>query len=132
MTDAKVMNPDDCHPACDRCGKPFTARHGTGGSKQKFCSRDCQRTSNRERQRTQRRASYAGPTSAPLGGQPAQNEALSHEPAVAAFHPWETGTLDIADCGRTEFVIALNEGESAGALTSKLGQRRYKRSSIST
>jgi hypothetical protein len=33
---------------------------------------------------------------------------------VAALHPWETGTLDVANCQRTEFVVSLNEGESAG------------------
>jgi hypothetical protein len=30
-----------------------------------------------------------------------------------ALHPWQTGVLDIADCDRAEFVIALQEGESA-------------------
>ena len=39
---------------------------------------------------------------------------LLRRPAGPARPPWETGTLDIADCERTEFVIALNEGESAG------------------
>jgi hypothetical protein len=34
---------------------------------------------------------------------------------VAALHPWQTGVLDIADCDRTEFVIALKEGECADA-----------------
>ena len=43
-----------------------------------------------------------------------QNESLPCEPAVAALHPWKTGTLDIANCQRTEFVVALNEGEGAG------------------
>jgi hypothetical protein len=36
------------------------------------------------------------------------------EPAVAALHPWETGVLDIANCKRTEFVVALNDGQTAG------------------
>jgi len=30
------------------------------------------------------------------------------------LHPWETGILDLADCQRTEFVVALNDGETAG------------------
>ncbi|MGA8649423.1 MAG: hypothetical protein WB677_02155 [Xanthobacteraceae bacterium] len=33
---------------------------------------------------------------------------------MAALHPWETGVLDIANCQRTEFVVALNDGEAAG------------------
>ena len=125
MTDAKVMKLDDCQGrsvlngrgnqrACDRCGKPFSPRHGTGGSEQRFCSRDCQRTSNRERQRTQRRASYAGPKTLPASGKPTQNEKLVSKAAVAELHPWETGVLDIANCERTEFVVALKDGEAAG------------------
>ena len=96
------------------CDRSFTPRHGTGGSKQRFCSSDCRQSSNRERQRSERRASYAGPTTLGPTGQPDPNEALSCEPAVAALHPWKTGTLDIANCQRTEFVVALNEGGGAG------------------
>ncbi len=33
---------------------------------------------------------------------------------MAALHPWETAVLDIANCERTEFVVALKEGETAG------------------
>ena len=99
---------------CDWCGKSFTPRHGSGGSKQKFCSRDCQRTSNRERQRTHRRAAYVAPMTTPAVSQPDPNDTLSREPAVAAPRPWETGVLDIADCERTEFVVALKDGETAG------------------
>jgi len=33
---------------------------------------------------------------------------------VTALQPWETGVLDIANCQRTEFVVALNDGEAAG------------------
>jgi hypothetical protein len=36
---------------------------------------------------------------------------------VAALHPWQTGTLDIANCQRTEFVVALKNGETAGIRT---------------
>jgi hypothetical protein len=35
------------------------------------------------------------------------------EPAVAALHSWETGVLDVANCERTEFVVALMDGEIA-------------------
>jgi hypothetical protein len=44
---------------------------------------------------------------------PTQGETLPREPPVAALHPWQTGVLDIADCDRAEFVIALQEDESA-------------------
>jgi hypothetical protein len=50
----------------------------------------------------------------PANEQPAQAETLSREPALAAFQPWETGTLDIAGCDRTEFVLALKQVETAG------------------
>jgi hypothetical protein len=100
--------------SCDWCNKPFAPRRGTGGTKQKFCSRDCQRTSNRERQRTQRRGSYAGPPTFPASRQPTRNKTLPREPAIAALHRWETGVLDIASCERTEFVVSLTDGETAG------------------
>ena len=56
---------------CDWCGNSFIPRHRSGGSKQKFCSRECQRTSNRERQRTHRRAAYVAPRTTPT---------ISHSP----------------------------------------------------
>jgi hypothetical protein len=99
---------------CGWCGKSFTPRHGSGGSQQKFCSRECQRTSNRERQRTRRRAAYVAPETRLAIPQPDSNEPPPRAPAVAALHPWETGTLDVANCQRTEFVVSLNQGESAG------------------
>jgi hypothetical protein len=34
--------------------------------------------------------------------------------AVVELQPWETGVLDIANCERTEFVMALKEHEVAG------------------
>jgi hypothetical protein len=33
--------PLDEQKICPQCAKPFTARSGSGGSKQKFCSADC-------------------------------------------------------------------------------------------
>jgi len=50
---------------CDRCAAPFSPRRGSGGSQQRFCSSDCRMTFHKERQRTQRRTSYAGPTPLP-------------------------------------------------------------------
>ena len=115
----KPLSADDQPPTtlaqrCDRCGAHFNPRRGSGGSKQKFCSRDCQRTANRERQRTRRGAAYIAPGIRPAIPQPDSNEPPLRAPAVAALHPWETGTLDVANCQRTEFVVSLNEGESAG------------------
>jgi hypothetical protein len=81
---------------------------------QRFCSDECRKISNRERQRTQRRASYAGPTTLPAVGQPSQDKALPREPAVAALHSWQTGVLDISNSERTEFVVASKDGETAG------------------
>jgi predicted nucleic acid-binding Zn ribbon protein len=104
---------------CDWCGKSFIPRHRSGGSKQKFCSRECQRTSNRERQRTHRRAAYVAPRTTPTISQPDANETPPCEPAVAALHPWQTGVLDITNCQRTEFVVGLNEDETAGTRIEK-------------
>jgi hypothetical protein len=39
---------------------------------------------------------------------------LPRKAAGPAQAPWETSVLDIAGCQRTEFVLALSEGESAG------------------
>ena len=100
---------------CDRCGSHFNARVGSGGSPQRFCTPGCRRTFNGERQRSQRSAPYAGPTSPPATERPAQNETLCGQPRVAALHHWETGELDVAGCDRTEFVLALAEGEAAGS-----------------
>ncbi len=97
---------------CAKCGAPFSPRHGSGGSRQRFCTTNCRMSFHKERQRTQRRAPYAGPTTLPI-----QNATLPREPAVAALHPWETGILDIANCQRTEFVVALNDGQAAGTRT---------------
>ena len=65
----------------------------------------------------------------PLLEEPSQNEMLPSERAGPARPPWETGTLNIADCERTEFVVALKKGETAGT---RIDPRRYKRSSNST
>jgi len=102
---------------CDWCSKPFDPRRCSGGSRQRFCSSDCRMSFHKERQRTQRRASYAGPTTLPASERPTQNGTLPRAPAVAQLHPWETGVLDIVNCKRTEFVVALKEGETASTRT---------------
>ena len=114
LADKSALNPIQ---RCDRCGAPFSPRRSSGGSPQKYCSDECRKISNRERQRTQRIASYAGPSTLPPSGQPTQNETPTREPAVAALHPWQTGVLDIANCERTEFAVALADGETAGTRT---------------
>jgi predicted nucleic acid-binding Zn ribbon protein len=111
LADKSALNPEQ---RCHRCGAPFSPRRSSGGSQQRFCSSDCRMTFHKERQRTQRRASYAGPTTLPAVGQPSQNKTLLREPAVAVLHSWQTGVLDIANSERTEFVVALKDGETAG------------------
>jgi hypothetical protein len=109
------LRPDDkLEQRCKWCDEPFRPRRGSGGSKQLFCSDECRKISNRERQRTRRRSPYAGPAVPPATEQPSQDQTLLREPTVAALSPWETRVLNIAGCDRTEFVLALKEGETAG------------------
>ena len=98
---------------CDRCGKPFMPRTGSGGSAQRFCSADCRLSFHTERLRSQRTTTYAGQTALLATPHSATSETLTRSPAVAALHPWQSGVLDIADCQRTEFVVALKDGETA-------------------
>jgi hypothetical protein len=99
---------------CDRCGAPFSPRRGSGGSRQRFCSSECRLDFHTQRQRLERGAAYIPQTTLPATGQLSQDETVPRDPAVAALHPWETGVLDIANCDRTEFVVALKGGETAG------------------
>jgi hypothetical protein len=109
------LSPDDkLERRCKQCTRLFRPRRGSGGSEQLFCSEDCRKISNRERQRTLRRPAYAAPATAPAISQPKPNKTLPREPSVAKLSPWETGTVDIAACDRTEFVLALKDGETAG------------------
>jgi hypothetical protein len=101
-------------PACRRCGTRFTPREGSGGSPQKYCKDECRKISNRERQRSNRRTAYAGPTTPSPSGTASSKQTPIGEPAVAALDPWESGTLNISGCERTEFVVALQNGETAG------------------
>jgi hypothetical protein len=94
-----TLNTEIHQRACDQWGTLFTPRRGSGGTAHTFCSRACQRPSNRERRRTQRIASYAGQTTLPPI-EPPQDEALPRE------HPGKTPVLDIANYERTDFVVA--------------------------
>ena len=49
----------DLH-SCEKCGKPFEPRSGSGGSVQRFCCTACRLCFHRERLRAQRTGSYAG------------------------------------------------------------------------
>jgi hypothetical protein len=62
----------------------------------------------------ERRAAYTAPTTLPASRQPTQGGTLPREPAVAALHSWETGVLDLVNCERVEFVVALRDEETAG------------------
>src|SRR5262249_25639721 len=71
----------DAEPrSCEKCGKPFTPRSGSGGSVQRFCGVDCRLSFHKERQRSQRTGPYAGKRQQPATQQPAtlleQAEAL--------------------------------------------------------
>ena len=99
---------------CDLCDTPFSPRRGSGGSEQRFCSTECRMSFHKARQRTQRRAAYVAPETPTATSEPTSNESLPRQPAVAALLPWETAVLDIANCERTEFVLALKGGETAG------------------
>jgi hypothetical protein len=46
--------------SCEKCGKPFMPRSGSGGSVQRFCSTHCRLSFHKERQRSQRIGLYAG------------------------------------------------------------------------
>jgi hypothetical protein len=57
--------------SCEKCGKPFTPRSGSGGSVQRFCCIDCRLSFHKERQRSQRIGLYAGQLPQPATQQPA-------------------------------------------------------------
>jgi hypothetical protein len=114
-TPSPVLNRQADQLACDQCGKRFTPRQHTGGSMQRFCSRGCRLDWHKDRQRAQRIGSYAGQLKVPATLQAEPSEAQRSEPAVGQLHPWEIGGLDIAGCDCTEFVLALRQGEVAGA-----------------
>ncbi len=89
--------------SCEKCGRSFMPRSGSGGSVQRFCCTDCRLTFHRERLRSQRRALYAGPTTLPATAQPAPNEEareaegsvvlMSHYPTRRALR--EAGQSDL-------------------------------------
>jgi hypothetical protein len=48
-----LCNGDDVNPPlCERCNKPFTARSGSGGKPQRFCSSECRTASHTDSQRS--------------------------------------------------------------------------------
>jgi hypothetical protein len=64
-----IIDPD--LRSCEKCGKPFTPRSGSGGSVQRFCGTDCRLGFHRERLRSQRIGLYAGQLPQPATQQPA-------------------------------------------------------------
>jgi hypothetical protein len=57
-------------PSCEKCGKPFTLRSGSGGSVQLFCGTDCRLSFHAERLRSQRTGAYAGQLPQPATQEP--------------------------------------------------------------
>jgi hypothetical protein len=70
-----IIDPD--LRSCEKCGKPFEPRSGSGGSVQRFCCTGCRLSFHKERYCSQRRGLYAGPTTLPITEQPAPNEEAS-------------------------------------------------------
>src|SRR6516165_4325274 len=71
---------------CDWCNNQFRPRHGSGGSKQRFCSTECRMSFHKEAQRKQRTAAYIAPTTLPATS-PRPTETLTREPTTGALHP---------------------------------------------
>jgi len=63
--------------ASARNAASFLLRAGTVRQRQRFCTTDCRLTFQRERQRAQRTALYAGPTALSATERPAPNEEAS-------------------------------------------------------
>jgi hypothetical protein len=78
-----MMTPIDPDlPSCEKCGKPFEPRSGSGGSLQRFCCTDCRLSFHRERLRCQRAGLYAGRST---------RAATPHATTHAEPHGLETG-----------------------------------------
>jgi hypothetical protein len=101
--------------SCEKCGTMFEPRSGSGGSSQRFCCTGCRLSFHKERLRSQRSASKAVPTPLPATGKPDHSETVPPKLTITAPRPGETGLLDVANCERTEFVVALKDGEPTGA-----------------
>jgi hypothetical protein len=99
---------------CDQCGKPYVPRQHTGGSVQRFCCTTCRLDWHKKRQRAQRIDLYAGQVTAPATPQARSCETLPSKPALGLLPSLKSCVLDIACCDRTEFVLALRGGETAG------------------
>lgn len=62
---------DDERHSCEKCGKSFEPRSGSGGSVQRFCCTRCRLSFHKERLRRQRIGSYAGQFPEPATSDPA-------------------------------------------------------------
>ena len=86
-----MMTTDPNLRSCQRCGKSFEPRSGSGGSVQRFCCTGCRLSFHKQRLRSERRGAHAG-SIAPSGTQqPPQNETPTSEPTITALRPCETG-----------------------------------------
>ncbi len=56
--------------SCEKCGKPFEPRSGSGGSVQRFCCTACRLCFHKERLRYQRTSLYAGQSPEPATQEP--------------------------------------------------------------
>jgi hypothetical protein len=57
--------------SCEKCGRSFEPRSGSGGSIQRFCGPRCRLSFHKERLRSQRTGLYAGGSSEPATPEPA-------------------------------------------------------------
>ena len=57
--------------SCEKCGRPFKPRSGSGGSVQRFCCERCRLSFHKERLRAQRKGLYAGQLPEPVTQEPA-------------------------------------------------------------
>ena len=95
-----LFNPDVDSPLCEQCNKPFTARSGSGGKPQRFCSTECRTASHSSQQSSQRQNDDQNvgktPTLETLGTSPQQdttddfdwsgeNVVIREQPATAIY-----------------------------------------------
>jgi hypothetical protein len=91
--------------SCEKCGKPFEPRSGSGGSLQRFCCTGCRLGFHKERLRSQRRGLYAGRStgvdtaaahsqrSALYAGRPPRPATVAHSKSNADTDALESGFL---------------------------------------
>jgi hypothetical protein len=56
--------------SCEKCGRSFEPRSGSGGSAQRFCRKDCRLSFHKERYASQRKGPHAGQLQAPATPEP--------------------------------------------------------------